>query len=383
VEFAAVSAARFFTLLTVAVHGWSRLSGAVLDRVRPDGHEGRAVQLRPTSRASRTALLALVAGTAIAAVVAAAVPTHSLDTRHTGGLNARGFPKYFTDNSGLSLRLCEDGTRKCLRARPADLRPPEGEALYWSASAPLRTSRGRLDVEFALEAAFGGARGFRPIVFDRLRIRGHLNRRGTYTLLHPYGKQRFRAVRPREQRNVDFTADRNCSLRRNGRCRGDIGHFLRSRSPQIGYLGAGERRTRITGGRARNSLILRAPNGRIIGRTSRFAVLGKTRGPAAVIPPGKFRFGPTATPRERNLRIRNYGRPDLDFSSIRLTGSDSFGIRRTESTCRSRGTVASARGCRIVLRFVPGTQRLSRARLVIRDNTVAGVHRVKLRGRSR
>jgi hypothetical protein len=230
------------------------------------------VNLRTTSRTRRTALLALVAGTALAALVAAAVPTYSLDTRHTGVLGLRGFPIHYTDDRGMELKLCETGTPRCLGAVRSDLRPPEGEAFYWAASATLRSRRGPIDVEFALEAAFAGQR---PIVFDRIRIRGHLNHRGRYILKHPYGRTPFHAMHPREDRNVNLTIDRPCSLERNGLCRGRIDNFLRARNHPEGYAGFGERLTRVKGGTFRNNLVLTTRRGKFLGKTGKFAVLGQ------------------------------------------------------------------------------------------------------------
>jgi hypothetical protein len=233
------------------------------------------VYLRSTSRRSRTALLVLVAGTVFAAVLAAAVPTYSINTRQTGRLDGRGFPLFYTDDRGLHLRLCETGTRQCQGAVRGDLVGPEGEAFYWMATATVRTRRGPLDVEFALEAAFGGARGLKPIVFDRIRIRGHLRQAGRYVLDHPYGSSRFRAITPAAQRNVDFTVDRPCSLERRGRCNGRITNFLRAQNPPKGYVGFGGRRTLVKGGTERNRLVVRIAGGNVIGQTSRFAITGK------------------------------------------------------------------------------------------------------------
>lgn len=227
----------------------------------------------------RTAILLLVLGTALAAIVTAAVPTYSIDTRRTGPRDDRGFPLYYTDDRGLSLRLCESGTRQCLGAVPSDLLPPDGEGFYWMATATVRTSRGPLDVEFALEAAFGGARGQLPIVFDRLRIRGHLRQPGRYVLEHPYGSARFEAITPAEQRNVDFTVDRACALERRGRCNDRIDNFLRTTAtPPRGYVGFGGRATPVRGGTVRNSLVVRTADGQVIGETDRFAVLGRRAG---------------------------------------------------------------------------------------------------------
>ena len=50
------------------------------------------MHLNSTTKNSRPALLALVAATVVALVLAAAVPTYSLNTNRTGRLDGRGFP---------------------------------------------------------------------------------------------------------------------------------------------------------------------------------------------------------------------------------------------------------------------------------------------------
>jgi hypothetical protein len=223
----------------------------------------------------RTAVRLLILGTILAALVGAATPANSINTNRTGRLDNRGFPLFYQDDRGLKLRLCETGTVQCQGAGRRALTPPAGENFYWMATAHIRTSRGPVDVELALEAAFGGARGRLPIVFERTRIRGHLNQAGGYVLDHPYGSTSFRAIDPAEQRNVDFTRDKACSTKRGGTCGGMIGNFLRSTNPPKGYVGFGGRRTLVTGGTLRNDLVLRDGGGAVIGQTDQIAVLGK------------------------------------------------------------------------------------------------------------
>jgi hypothetical protein len=233
------------------------------------------VHAQITPRSSRKVFRLLVLGTILAALVAAATPANSINTHRTGRLDNRGFPLFYQDDSGLKLRLCETGTAQCARAGRRALTPPGGENFYWLATAHIRTSRGPVDVELALEAAFGGARGRLPIVFERIRIRGHLRDAGGYTLDHPYGSTNFRAITPAEQRNVDFTRDRACATKRGGGCGGMITNFLRATNPPKGYVGFGGRRTLVRGGTVRNDLVLRDSGGAVIGQTDRIAVLGK------------------------------------------------------------------------------------------------------------
>lgn len=208
--------------------------------------------------------------------MAASVPTYSLDTRHTGVIGKRGFPLHYTDDRGLQLKLCETGDVRCQGADRSDLKPPNGEGFYWAASTTVRSSLGPIDVDFALEAAFAGRR---PVVFDRLRIRGHLRQAGRYTLDHPYGSTTFRAISPQEQRNVNVTLDRPCSVKRKGRCNERITNFLRStKNPPKGFIGFGGRRTPVTGGTVRNDLVLRDSGGNVIGTQSNFSILGDRSG---------------------------------------------------------------------------------------------------------
>jgi hypothetical protein len=233
------------------------------------------VHFKRTSNSSRPALLALVAATVIALVLAAAVPTYSVNRRHAGPKDDRGFPTFYRDPRGLPLRICEDGTPQCQGANPGALVAPDGENFYWMATATLHTPKGPIDVEMALEAAFAGQR---PIVFDRLRIRGHTHK-GRYVLFHPYGRVGFRAISASEQRNVDRTLDRNCKMVNRGVCRrGNIRNFLRAANPPKGYVGFGNRRTRVVGGTFRNSLILKTRGGKVVDKTSKFAILGKRAG---------------------------------------------------------------------------------------------------------
>lgn len=223
-----------------------------------------------TWRGGVAALAAFVLGAAMLTIGGSAA---ALNGNRTGPLDRRGFPAYYVDDAGRAVQMCDDGSAVCLGARRRDLRPPDGEALYWSAVTTMRTRRGPLEVEFALEAAFEGNR---PVVFRRVRIRGHLGRRGSYILHHPYGNLRFDAITPSEQRNVNVTHDNRCSIR-GGRCAPRMTRWLRSTSRRGHYLGR-PRRTRVTGGTLRNSISVEAPNGRIIGRKARFRVIGKACG---------------------------------------------------------------------------------------------------------
>jgi len=323
-----------------------------------------------------TTLVTAAALTACAASLVVSSPVQGLDARAVGPLDARGFPSYYTDDAGLSLKICEDGLATCLGATPADLDDrTNGEAFYWMATAELPSSRGTLSVEFALEAAFLATD--QPMVFDRLRVRGDLTRTGTYTLLTPYGRTRITAE-GLGQRNVNFTSDITCALSPGAGCPGRITSFLRSTSPPTGYLGGGDVATRVTGGTARNELVLLAPNGRVLGRTAQFAVLGQLAdGPAAALSAASVDFGNWTRVTRRSVSVRNLGDAALSFAGVRVAGARTIRVARTG--CAARASLPAGGRCTITLVYRPDGRRVSTATLVVDDNTKAGLHRVPLR----
>ena len=318
------------------------------------------------------------------ATLAVTGPAQGLNTRKTGAADAAtgGFPAHYTDNSGVSLQLCVDGTARCGGADllddgaggPGVSVAPDGEGFYWMATAAVRSPRGRIDVEFAHEAAWASAT--QPIVFDRTRIRGDL-RPGRYTLLTPYGRMRFAAVGT-GQRNVNLTQDLGCAQARGGPCSNKMTNWLRATGAPRGYLGNGAALTTVTGGTFRNSLILLAPNGKVIGRTARFAITGQLAdGPAALLPTHVVRFGNGARVVHRSITLRNRGTAPLSIQGIRVVGANTFRVARTG--CAARTSLPAGANCPINVTYRPGLRKRSSARVVVNDDTIAGVHRVPLR----
>jgi hypothetical protein len=330
-------------------------------------HQGR----RSWTRLVGTTLAALAVG---ATSLALSTPAQGLSSTGTGGLDARGFPAHYTDDSGISLKICEDGSANCLAATTADLDDrTDGEAFYWMATATVPSARGDLDVEFALEAAFAATD--EPMVFDRLRVRGDLSRQGTYTLQHPYGSTKVDAegLGPR---NVNFTDDITCSL--NAGCPGRITNFLRANSAPTGYIGGGDTLSRVTGGTVRNELVLRAPNGDVIGRTNRFAILGQLAdGPAAALSANSVDFGNTRTVARRSVTLKNPGTAPLALQGIRVAGANTITVAQTG--CAPRASLASGASCQVNLVYRPGRAKVSTGTLVVDDNTIAGLHQVPVK----
>jgi hypothetical protein len=244
--------------------------------LRPGRAASGATSRRPHLNGRRTvaALLACALGATLLTMGGSAA---ALNGNRIGGLDDRGFPRFYMDQAGRALQLCVDGSALCQGVGPNALAGRDGEAFYWVALTPLKTSRGTLSVEMAIEAAFEGQR---PVVFRRLRVRGHLNRRGNYLLRYPYGAVTIHAIATGNQRNVDFTLDRRCALADPGRCAPRMHRWLKSTTRAPHYLGT-RTRTPVTGGTKRNVVQLVARNnGKLIGRSRQFRVVGKVCGRA-------------------------------------------------------------------------------------------------------
>ena len=352
----------------------------------------KAVKAYPIIRAARESRQGRrswqLVGTAVAvlavgmATLAVTEPAQGLNTGKIGGPDESGFPLHYTDNSGVSLQLCVDGSARCGNATrlndgaggPGVGVAGEGEGFYWIATATVRSPRGSIDVEFAHEAAWASLS--QRIVFDRTRIRGHM-RPGRYTLLTPYGTTRFSAVGA-GQRNVNLTQDPGCTQTPGGPCSRKMTNWLRASGAPLGYLGNGAALTTVTGGTERNNLVLLAPNGSVIGRTARFAITGQLAdGPAAFLPTKPVVFGNTAKVAHRTITLRNRGTAPLTLRGIRVVGANT--IKLNPTGCAARASLASGANCPINLTYRPGLRRRSSATLVVNDDTIAGVHRVPVR----
>jgi hypothetical protein len=352
--------------------------------VEPDITAGGGTRVRNSwGRGRRRLRIAGAVGGSLAvaaALLAVTAPVQAINTAKTGALDLRGFPTSYTDDGGLSTMICEDGTANCGGATTADLADTtDGEAFYWSADANLSTTRGDLQVIMAQEAAYASANV--PLVFDRLRVRGHLTRVGDYTLLTPYGRLGFRVDNTTDQRNVFVTDDLPCPLTPGAAPCADNGHitnFLRSTSAPAGYLGNAAAATPVTGGTARNEVVLLGANGEVLGRTNRFIVMGKLApGPQALMSADVVDFGNTKRVARRSVVVRNLGDAPLNLRSVRLLGANR--ITKAPGGCAAGGTVAARSSCRVNLTYRPGARKSMTGTLVINDNSAAATHRVPVR----
>lgn len=333
---------------------------------------------RRERRRSLGAVIALLA----AGTVTMSMMSPAQGARAGGGDDAdhAGYPAHFTDNTGVSLQLCEDGTPNCHDATTGDLESL-GEALYYSAGATIASGANNLDVEFALEALVD-EETLEPVVVDAMIIRGHVARRGTWTLQHPYGTTRFVAGPATEAENVRHIRETECPEA--GACTGGrLSTFLRSTRPPSGYMGDIEIPGRVTAGPLRNTVVLRNPAGKVVASTNQFEVMGKVAdGAAAVVPRTRTEFG-ARNVRFKTVVVRNLGTQELQVNGVSVTGSPRLN-RAAASTCRAGSTVAAGGRCSVVIRYRPTARGAThRARMVISSNAVGGATRMGIVAHSR
>ena len=296
-----------------------------------------------------------------------------------------GFPAFYTDDSGVPLQLCVDGTARCggatLRGDGAGGDgvgvAPDGEGFYWMATSSLSTPGGlTLDIEFAAEAAWA-ARG-QPVTFDRVRIRGHAPRGRRHTGDTPYGPFTVTADDPINVRNVNFTEDIGCALSPcnfrdmttvAGR---HITSWITANAAPAGYLGNAvtAQPAHVTGVGAAIFSTLEAGGD----STDRWVVMGKRAARNRVALPTVLNF---AKARTRSVTMVNLGTTTRTIRRVTLTGDRTF-TKLASSTCRNGKVLAPGARCKVSVRYRPGAARRSTARLNITDNIAA--HHVRVRG---
>lgn len=229
---------------------------------------------RRTPARSLVCLAAAMAALAVPAIIVVA-PAQALDPAGVGPRNPKtgGFPSFYTDDSGHAARLCLTGKAICGGAGLRNFKAPNGEAFYWSGSVDLRSPGIDVSVEFSLEGAFAG---HRPLVFDRFRVRGHVNEAGSYTIDSPYGAFTVQAADPVEQRNINVTRDKGCAPGPAGRCKfnsatgGRITDFLLQEGAPKGFWGNPNIFRPVTSGA---SVSINGPSGS--DTSARWSVMGR------------------------------------------------------------------------------------------------------------
>ena len=218
-----------------------------------------------------------------------------------------------------------------------------------------------------------------PIVFDRTRIRGDL-RPGKYTLLTPYGQMKFSAV-GLGARNVNETQDLGCAQApgATATCSAKMTNWLHAVGAPVGYLGNSASFTEVRGGTFRNNLVLLDGKGQKLGSSARFQVVGKIAAnePAAMLSTGAVMIGHSAKVVKRTVMLKNQGTAPLSLQGISVAGAKTFTVSPTG--CAARTSLASGANCPINITYRPGLRRPTSARLLINDDTIAGIHRVPLK----
>jgi hypothetical protein len=335
-------------------------------------------RVRGGAAATMTVLLA-------AAALATMAPSQALDSAGVGPRDSSraGFPAFYTDDNGVALQLCVDGSARCgaatLRSDGAGgagvAVAPDGEGFYWMATTSLAGPNMNLDIEFAAEAAWLDRRT--PITFDRVRIRGHADAPGDITVNTPYGPFTVTADDPANARNVNFTEDVGCAI---GPCNframttlaeAHITDWITSTTPPAGYLGdsvTSEPATIGAGGPAATISVAGQDS------TSDWVVMGKIAPANRLSLPTALTFRKAAT---KKVTMKNLGTASRTITTARLTGDRTF-TKLATSTCTNGLVLAPGDSCTVAVRYRPKATR-STGTLTITDNVKANT--VRVRGR--
>ena len=332
-------------------------------------------------------LSVLLAATALAAMA----PSQALDSTGVGPRDPTraGFPAYYTDDSGVALQLCVDGTAKCgggtLKSDgaggPGVAVGPDGEGFYFVATTNVSAPGVDLDIEYAAEAAWMSRT--QPMTFDRFRIRGHSDNT-SIPVTTPWGDSFTVTADPplnAQDRNVNFTEDIGCAIapcdfrRMTTNPLAHIGAWLVATNPPAGYLGNAVTEQPATVGVGGPAATITAGGA----STSSWVIQGKLAAANRVSLPGTLNFGNAARLSTKSVTMKNLGTDKTlsrTISAVTLKGSKNFTLAPA-STCKAGTVLAVGDSCKVVVKFKP--VRASTATLTITDNV--GANHVTLKGR--
>ncbi|HET7196366.1 MAG TPA: hypothetical protein VFI99_15375 [Nocardioides sp.] len=334
----------------------------------------------------RSGVAATLSVLAAATALAAMAPSQALDSTAVGPRDSTraGFPAYYTDDNGVALQLCVDGTAKCGNATmksdgaggPGPGVGPDGEGFYFVATTSLSAPGLNLDIEFAAEAAWMSAR--QPMTFDRVRIRGHSASAGDIPVTTPYGTFTVTADDPVAVRNINFTEDIGCAIapcdfrRMTTNPLAHITNWITAVNRPAGYLGNAVTEQPATVGVGGPAATASAGGA----STSSWVIQGKLAAANRVLLPATLNFGNAARVSTRSVTMKNLGTGPRNITRVTLKGSRNFTIMKS-STCKAGLSLGVGKACKVNVKFTP--VRASAATLTITDNIRANT--VRLRGR--
>lgn len=294
----------------------------------------------PVRRFGRPRALSLRVFVAAATVLAVSAPlavTAGAEAATPGPKGDNGFPTYYTDDDGVSLRMCEDAAR-CGIEEVGPFAPPNGERVYYAATA----TAGGLSVSFEIAAEYDtevNPAGV-PLIEEGALARGDMPRPGTYTIEHPYGTSQVVTDAAGRVKNQPLNVT--------------ISHFLRQTTAVPGFLGDPEATSTVIGGPARNTVVVRDSRGRVVAQTDQLSVVGHVIGAAAMLSQRSLDFGNVPTAQTRHIRLTNIGEADQTLSLGSITASGSRTIRVLQSSgCAAMSSLVGGQSCLVGVRYTP------------------------------
>jgi hypothetical protein len=346
---------------------------------------GRANVLTQTHTGAQVAVrrrrAAITTAAAILAAAAFAVPAAQADVHASENDPNTTLPASFTDDTGLSVGLCTDGTARCSSIPPDANAPtstanfdPSGEAFWMLANASFTGALAGDIAEFALEAAFlgdivpeGGS------AFSRIRFRFDLDA-GKYRITHPYGVNTY-TVTTGGNRSVNDTADIGCMAQPCDETTASFGTVKSiltwGADAPAGYIGDPGVNHTVSGSptgfngvrveRQVSAPDVTNPGGvwSIVDETHQFSLEGKLAGPVPAAAPfvglstTSVAFAPRRsdeTSLAKKVIVTNTGAAPLNISAVTVSGDP--GSFPVSGSCVGRTTPVASQGtCEVIVGF--------------------------------
>jgi hypothetical protein len=326
----------------------------------------------------RSAALLSVAAMATTGLIATAVPASAVITQGTGGNDANGAPLVFQDDQGVAVQMCLDEAVCAEPVDPADppadepvFPAPESEAAYFAAEA----TAGPVLAIYGIEALADAAGAVSVANVARFRADG-LSPNAEYTIRGPWGTVTA---------TTDVDGELEHLIETGGEAGGTVqsGHvktFLRRVGAAPGLLGDINAPGPVVGSPTGfNRVVVRGPNGALVGRTSTFTVAGQMAPDTAMtsVATQSLNLGNTrkSTPTVVNIPVSSFGTADAAVTAVKSGANP--GQFAVVNNC---ATVASGAACNIRVTYTPRANRNASAILTIDDNGLAAPRQVTLTG---